>query len=93
MAAILAEAGFLVTFSRNKEWVFLLTALFLGFSFYLTYRPAVKECQPGSMCHRTGPHTGGKLREVLLWISSAGFLLALFLSYFLVPLLDFTGYW
>ena len=44
MATILAEAGFLVTFSRNKEWGFLLTALFLGFSFYLTYRPAVKEC-------------------------------------------------
>lgn len=93
MASIVAQAGFLVTISRYKEWVFFLTAIFLGLAFYLAYRPAIKECPPGSVCEVTRPHTRGRLHRVMLWISTAGFLLALFLSYFLVPLLDLVSYW
>jgi len=92
MASIVAQAGFLVTLSRYKEWIFLSTAVFLGLSFYVTYRP-VKECPLDSSCEVAGPHTKGKLHKITLWISSGGFLLALFLSYLLVPLLDLIGYW
>ncbi|MFQ5903630.1 MAG: hypothetical protein ACE5JO_08065 [Candidatus Binatia bacterium] len=91
MASIVAQVGFLVTLSRYKEWIFLFTAIFLSLSFYLTYRP-VKECPPDSSCEVVS-HSKGKLHEIILWASSGGFLLALFLSYLLTPMLDLLGYW
>ena len=92
MASIVAQAGFLVTLSRYKGWIFLSTAVFLGLSFYVTYRPE-KACVPNTACEVVTPHGKGKLQKMTLWLSSAGFLLALFLSYLLVPLLDILVYW
>lgn len=91
MASIVAQAGFLVTLSRYKAWIFLSTAIFLGLSVYLARRPE-KDCPPDTVCGVVSLDGKGRFQRTILWLSSSAFILAVFLSYLLVPLLDLLGY-
>lgn len=67
------------------------TAALLTFAFSLTHligRQA-QVCEPGSACEAL--QGGRRTIRALLWVSLASFLVALFLSYLLVPLLALFG--
>ncbi len=90
VASVLSEAPWLVTLSRHKHWVFLVSGLLISGNFVYLYEIAPKlqirngSCDPddSSACQ-----TASRLSRVLLWCSAALYLAGCFAAYLLGPLL------
>ncbi len=90
VASAVSTAPWLVAWSRNKEWVFLVAGALLAADYWILYRSTSGACQPGGVCHVSHPF-GRRMRRVF-WGSCALFLAALAAAYLLLPVAQYFGY-
>lgn len=62
-----------------RPYLLVLTAGFLGFAFYLTYRRPASACGPGNACERPKANKVGKM---LLWLVTLAVVLAATFPYY-----------
>ena len=81
MANFVSATPWLVTLSRHKNWVFLVSGLLIGGNFAYTYLVAPRVRATGTACSPDTPEaceTASAVSRVVLWISailySLGFL-------------------
>lgn len=87
MASFLSATPWLVTLSRHKNWVFLVSGLMIGGNFAYTYLVAPRT---GKACSQDTPEaceTASAVSRVVLWISAILYSLGFFSAYLLGPLL------
>ena len=90
MASFLSATPWLVTLSRHKNWVFLVSGLLIGGNFAYTYLVAPRVRATGTACSQDTPEaceTASAVSRVVLWISAILYSLGFFSAYLLGPLL------
>ncbi len=90
VASLVSTAPWLVAFSRNKEWVFLVAGGLLAADYWILYRSRGEACQLGGVCHVSHPF--GRWMRRVFWGSCALFGAALGAAYLLLPVFKFFGY-
>ncbi len=90
VASVVSTAPWLVAFSRNKEWVFLVAGAFLATDYWILYQSSSRACQPGGVCHVSHPFGRGMRR--VFWGSCALFAAGIGAAYLLLPVFKFFGY-
>ncbi len=90
VASLVSAAPWLVTLTRHKEWVFVLSGLLLAANYWGLYRSGGAACEPGGVCHPTHP-VGRWLRRVY-WGSVALYGVGFGAAYLSVPVARALGY-
>ena len=90
VASMVSTAPWLVGFSRNKAWVFLVAGALLATDYWILYRSTSGACQPGGVCHVSHPF--GRWMRRVFWGSCVLFAAALGAAYLLLPVSKFFGY-
>ena len=89
VASTLTSLPWLVTLSKYKQWTFAVSGLLIAFSFlnmyYFAPRLKANACAPDnpSACDQAS-----KFSRVLLWVSTAIYLIGFFSAYLLGPILS-----
>jgi mercuric ion transport protein len=90
VASVISVAPWLVTLSRNKEWVFAGSGALLALGFWNSYWlvPRLQQrnalvCEPGSDCARVS-----RASRVLLWFSASLYLIGFFVAFVLGRILE-----
>jgi mercuric ion transport protein len=87
VASFLSAVPFLATMSRHKGWIFVISALLIGTSFWYVYRLAPRlqmdACDPGGTCAETS-----RLSKAVLWTAAGIYLIGVSVAYGLGPLLE-----
>ncbi|MDT8444439.1 MAG: mercuric transporter MerT family protein [Desulfuromonadales bacterium] len=82
----LGSAGALTTLEPYRPYMMVLTFLFLGLAFYLTYRkPKAAGCEAEGACCTNGRK---RFQKTMLWIATLFALTMLFFPQILLTLLD-----
>lgn len=82
----IGSAGALTALEPYRPYMMVLTVLFLGGAFYLTYRkPKAAGCEENDVCCKNG---GRKFQKIMLWIAAVFALAMLFSPQILLALLD-----
>jgi mercuric ion transport protein len=88
VASVLSFLPWLVTLSRHKQWTFAVSALLivLGFvnMYFIAPRLKANTCEPGD----SGCGDASKVSKIMLWASSAIYLVGFFVAYVLGPILS-----
>jgi mercuric ion transport protein len=90
VATVLADVPWLVTLSRHKPWVFLVSGLLISGNFIYVYGIAPKLQQRATGCDpndRSACQTASRLSRVVLWFSAGLYLIGCFSAYVLGPIL------
>src|SRR4051794_15432746 len=90
VASFLSAIPWLVTLSRHKNWVFLLSGLLIGTNLIYTCLVAPKLRATGAACPPDASQACDQtsaLNRVFLWISVVLYCIGLFSAYLLGPLL------
>ncbi len=90
VASALAEAPWLVTMSRHKDWVFAIAGFLISANFVYIYAIAPKIQARGAGCgarDATACRTAGRFSRVVLWCSAALYVAGCFTAYLLGPIL------
>lgn len=90
VASFLSAVPWLVTLSRHKNWVFLVSGILIAGNFTYTYVVAPKLRPSGDACPVDGPGAcdeASTISRALLWVSAALYLIGLFSAYLLGPIL------
>ena len=90
VASFLSAAPWLVTLSRHKSWVFLISGSLIGANFLYTYGLAPRLRAAGAACPADAPEaceTASALSRTILWVSAVLYCIGLFSAYLLGPLL------
>jgi mercuric ion transport protein len=90
VATVLADVPWLVTLSRHKHWVFLVSGLLISANFIYVYGIAPKLQQRATGCDPDDPaacQTAGRLSRVVLCLSAGLYLIGCFSAYVLGPIL------
>lgn len=90
VASFLADAPWLVTMSRHKQWVFMTSGILIAANFLYIYvfaprlQAGREACDPGepSACQ-----TASRVSRVVLWSSAALYLTGAFSAFLLGPIL------
>jgi hypothetical protein len=87
VASMLSFLPWLVTLSRHKQWTFAVSGLLIALGFVNMYiaapRLKAKTCDPGdSACN-----DASKASKIVLWVSSAIYVVGFFVAYVLGPIL------
>jgi mercuric ion transport protein len=87
VASMLSFLPWLVTLSRHKQWTFAVSGLLIALGFVNVYvvapRLQSKTCEPGdSACD-----DASKMSKIVLWVSSAIYVVGFFVAYVLGPIL------
>ena len=90
MATLVSTAPWLVGWSRNKEWVFLVAGVLLAADYWILYQSTSRACRPGGVCHVLHPF--GRWMRRAFWGSCVLFAAALGTAYLLLPIGKFFGY-
>ncbi len=90
VASFLTAVPWLVTLSRNKEWVFAISGSLIALNFVYVYWLAPRLRAAGEACpidEPTACSTADKVSRVTLWTSAAIYLVGFFAAFILGPLL------
>ncbi len=90
VASFLSAVPWLVTLSRHKNWVFLVSGILIGGNFAYTYLLAPRLRAAGAACPVDSPEAcegASRLSRAALWISAGLYCIGLFSAYLLGPLL------
>jgi mercuric ion transport protein len=90
VASFLSAVPWLVTLSRHKNWVFLVSGILIGGNFVFVYALAPKLRARGSACPvdtSEACEEASTLSRTVLWISAGLYSIGLFSAYLLGPLL------
>ncbi|MBA3640533.1 MAG: hypothetical protein M3541_07370 [Acidobacteriota bacterium] len=90
VASFLSAAPWLVTLSRNKEWVFAISGALIALNFVYVYRVAPRLRAAGEACpidERTACSTADTVSRVTLWTSAVIYVVGFFAAFILGPLL------
>ncbi len=90
VATVLSSAPWLVTLSRNKQWVFLVAGLLIAANFIYVLKIAPKLRFDGAACLPEAPEacdTVSRFSRIILWVSAGIYAVGLFTAYFLGPIL------
>lgn len=90
VASVLSEVPWLVSLSKNKDWVFAISGLLIGMNFLYVYRLAPKLRSKGAACPPDAPdacETAGLANRAVLWVSASIYCAGFFGAYLLGPLL------
>lgn len=90
VASLVSAAPWLVTLTRHKEWIFVLSGLLLAANYWGLYRSGGPACQPGGVCHPT--HPVGKWLRRMYWGSVALYGVGFGAAYLSVPVARALGY-
>jgi mercuric ion transport protein len=89
VASVISVAPWLVTLSRNKEWVFGVSGTLLALGFWNSYwlvprlQRNAQSCEPGSDCARVS-----RASRLLLWFSVSLYLIGFFVAFVLGQILE-----
>lgn len=92
VASMLSFLPWLVTLSQHKQWTFAVSGLLIALGFVNVYlvAPRLKmnaACQPGDdTCGEAS-----KASKIVLWVSSAIYIVGFFVAYVLGPILSRLG--
>lgn len=90
VGAVLSSAPWLVTLSRHKQWVFLVSGLLIGGNFVYVYKVCPKLRARGAACLPDAPEacdTASRFSRIVLWVSACICAAGLFTAYLLGPIL------
>lgn len=90
VASFLSFAPWLVTLSRNKDWVFAVSGVLIGLNFAYLYFLSPKLQARGGACPVDSPDacsTASRTSKVLLWVSASIYAAGFFSAYLLGPML------
>lgn len=90
VASFLSAVPWLVTLSRQKEWVFAISGMFIALNFVYVYRMAPLVRAGGEACaidEPTACSTADRVSRVTLWTSAVIYLAGFFAAFILGPLL------
>ena len=90
VASFLSAVPWLVTLSRHKNWMFLVSGILIAGNFVFTYAVAPRLQAPGGACPvdaPTGCDTATTISRTLLWVSAGIYSVGFFSAYLLGPLL------
>jgi len=90
VASTVSAFPFLITLSRHKSWMFLgAGALLIGNYFWGYKKIKMRNCEPGTACH---PDSALSRRNKVLYLTSwVLYLIAFYIAYLSVPVLNFFG--
>lgn len=94
VASFLSAVPWLVTFSRHKNWVFLVSGLLIAVNFLYTYALAPHFRARAEACPADAPEacgTASSVSRAMLWIAAGIYSVGLFSAYLLGPLLMLFG--
>lgn len=89
VASLVSTAPWLVSLSRHKEWVFLLTGLMLTTDYWILYHSTSTTCRPGGVCHVSHPF--GRWMRRVFWGSVAVYGVGVAAAYLSLPLAKALG--
>lgn len=90
VASFLSFAPWVVTLSRNKDWVFAASGILIGLNFAYVYALAPRLKARAAACPTDAPDacaTAGRTSRALLWFSASIYAAGFFSAYVLGPLL------
>lgn len=90
VASFLSAVPWLVTLSRHKNWVFLVSGVLIGGNFLYTSWLAPRLRSRGDGCRDDAPgacNRADRLSRTVLWISAAIYGVGVFSAYLLGPIL------
>ncbi|GBD32569.1 hypothetical protein HRbin33_01539 [bacterium HR33] len=89
VASVVSNFPFLITLSRNKEWVFAAAGVLIGLNFLYVYRFAPRLAARRLGCSPDDPacRVAGRISRVGLWVSAGLYFAGFFVAYLLVPIL------
>jgi mercuric ion transport protein len=90
VATVLAEVPWLVSFSHNKHWVFIVAGLLIAGNFVYVYSVVPKLQMRDGACDPNDPHacqTVSRFSRIVLWCSAGLYMVGFFTAYILGPLL------
>ena len=90
VASFLSAAPWLVTVSRHKDWVFLVSGVLIATNFLYTYALAPRLRARGEACPADAPgacDTATTVSRAMLWISALIYSIGAFTAYLLGPIL------
>jgi hypothetical protein len=90
VGAVLSSAPWLVTLSRHKQWVFLVSGFLIAGNFLYVYKLAPKFRAEGEVCLPHAPEacsTASRFSRIILWVSASIYAVGLFAAYLLGPIL------
>ena len=90
VASLVTNVPWLVSLSRNKEWVFLIAGLLLSADYWVLYQSRSAACQAGGVCHVSHPF--GRWMRRVFWSSVGLYALGLGAAYLLLPVAKVLGY-
>ncbi|MGH9530868.1 MAG: hypothetical protein ACRD2Q_00645 [Terriglobales bacterium] len=94
VASLASSAPWLITFSRYKNWTFIIAGVLIAANFLYAYRLAPRLRADTQACPIDGPSacgTASRLSRWILWVSAAIYMVGLFSAYLLGPLLRYFG--
>ena len=90
MASFLSAMPWLVTLSRHKNWVFLVSGLLIGGNFLYVYAISPRLRAQSDACAVDTPeacNVASGVSRMMLWISGCIYCIGVFSAYMLGPLL------
>lgn len=90
VASFLTAVPWLVTLSRNKEWIFGISGALIALNFVYVYQLAPRFRAAGQACpidEPTACSTADRVSRVALWTSALIYLVGFFAAFILGPLL------
>lgn len=91
MAGLVSDLPFLVSISRYKGGIFSIATLLIGFNFWLIYRKQTQDisCEIMEDGKETACETASRWSKVLLWISAGLLIIAFFMAYLALPIMQY----
>ncbi|HLK33024.1 MAG TPA: hypothetical protein VKT29_08030 [Terriglobales bacterium] len=90
VASVLATVPWLITLSKDKDWVFGISGVLIFSNLIYVYRIAPRLKTPDASCKIQNAElckTASRLSRVLLWFSAAIYAIGFFSAYVLGPIL------
>jgi len=94
VAPVVSSAPWLITFSRHKNWTFLVAGLLIGANFLYVFNISPKLRVNAESCPVDQPSacgTASRMSRWILWISAGIYVVGFFSAYLLGPVLRHLG--
>ncbi len=94
VASVVSSAPCLITFSRHKNWTFIVAGLLITTNFFYAFLIAPKLRAGTQACPADQPSACGaasRMSRWILWASAVTYLVGFFSAYLLGPVLRYIG--
>lgn len=93
VASTISAVPFLITLSKNKDWVFLIAFLVMGINYYMLYGRKRRACKVKikSEGTETACDVASRWNKVLFWVTIVILSISSFKVYLTMPILKFIG--